>query len=421
MSKLAVHGGTPYRKRPFSERTPFGDKEVELVTEAIRSQNLFGLGGEKVTAFEKKFAEMYGVKYAVASTSGTAAIHIAIGGINPNPGDEIISAPITDGGAIVPVLYQNGIPIFADIDNTYNMDPAEVERNITKRTKAIVTVHIFGNACNMDAMVEISKKYNIPLIEDVSQAHATKYKDKYLGTIGDIGCFSLQQGKHMTTGDGGVTITNNDKLAERMRLFRDKGWTRKPGWGPRTYLFLAPNYRMTELQGAVGIAQLEKVKDRVKKRNELGTLLTSLIHEIDGLISPPVTGGTEHAYWLYPLLVTKWPVKKFADALVAEGVPCSSGYIGEPIFLCMEALARKKTFGTSHFPFDSPYTDRKIEYTKGMCPKTEEALHRMIILSIHEDLTREDILDMAGAIHKVAEGNISQNRKLNIEKQKRRD
>jgi len=404
MCKLAMYGGTPYWKKPFPKRAPFGDREVELVTDAIKSQDLFGLGGEKVTTFEKIFAKMYGAKYAVASSSGTAAIHIAIGTINPNPGDEIISAPITDGGAIVPILYQNAIPIFADIDSSYNMDPADVERKITKRTKAIVTVHIFGSACNMDAMVEISKKHNIPLIEDVSQAHATKYKGRYLGTIGDIGCFSLQQTKHMTTGDGGMTITNNDKLAERMRLFRDKGWTRKPGWGPRTYLFLAPNYRMTELQGAVGIAQLEKVKDKVRKRNELGDLLTSSISDIDGLIPPPVTEGTKHAYWLYPLLVNEWPIKKFAEAVTAEGVPCMPGYIGEPIFLCMEALARKETFGTSHFPFDSSYTNTKIEYTKGMCPKTEEALHHMITLPIHEDLTHKNVLDMAGTIHKVAEG-----------------
>lgn len=399
---LAIKGGKPFRSKPFPRRTPFGDLEIQLLTEAVRSQNLFGLGGAKVTQFEKEFAALYGVKYAVGSTSGTAAIHVAIGTINPDPGDEIITAPITDGGTIVPILYQNAIPVFADIDDTYNMDPADVERKITERTKAILVVHLFGNACNMDAMVEIARRHKLALIEDCSQAHVTKYKGKYLGTIGDIGCFSLQQSKHMTTGDGGVTITNRDDLAERMMLFRDKGWSRKPGWGPRTYLFLAPNYRMTELQGAVGLAQVKKVRAVVQKRMELGNLLTDSIHDIPGLRPAPVTPGSEHSYWSYPLRVEAWNPKTFAQALNAEGVGCGCGYIGEPIFLCMEALCNKVTFGRSHHPFDGCHTSRHYVYTKGMCPHTEEALQHMLNLSIHEQMCREDIMDMAGAIRKVA-------------------
>ena len=177
-------------------------------------------------------AALYGADLAVASTSGTAAIHIAIGAINPEPGDEIITAPITDGGTIVPILYQNAIPVFADIDRTYNMDPASVERQITPRTKAILVVHLFGNPCDMDAMVDIACRHGLWLIEDCSQAHQTTYKGRLLGYLGDVGCFSLQQSKHMTTGDGGVTITNNLALANRLINFRDKGWNRQPGWVP---------------------------------------------------------------------------------------------------------------------------------------------------------------------------------------------
>src|SRR5262245_19865454 len=149
-SKLAIEGGTPYRATPFPKRTPFGEEEIALVTEAIQSQNLFGLGGPKVTALEKEFANLYSVQHAVASTSGTAAIHIAVGTINPNPGDEIITAPITDGGSVVPIVYQNCIPVFADVDETYNMDPRDVERKISSRTRAILLVHLFGNPCDMD-------------------------------------------------------------------------------------------------------------------------------------------------------------------------------------------------------------------------------------------------------------------------------
>jgi len=404
MAKLAIEGGEPYRKRPFPSRTPFSHREIELLTEAVQSQNLFGLGGKMVTAFEEGFARLYGAKYAIASTSGTAAIHVAVGTIDPEPGDEIITAPITDGGTIVPIIYQNAIPIFADIDSSYNMDPLDVERKITPRTRAIIGVHLFGNPCDMDAMVDIAQRHHLYLIEDCSQSHLTEYKGRLLGTFGDLAAFSLQQSKHMTTGDGGMTITNRDDLADRMTFFRDKGWTRKPGWGPRTYAFLAPNYRMTELQGAVGLAQLEKVQDVVSRRHELGNYLTSLIRNIQGIEAAPVTPGGKHTYWLYPLRIKDWSALEFAQALSAEGVPAGAGYIGEPIFLCMEALAGKKTFGTSTHPFDGCHGGRQIEYAKGMCPRTEEELQRMVTLGLHEGYTRGDIEDMAGAIRKVAEG-----------------
>jgi len=357
-----------------------------------------------VPEFEEKFAELYGVKYAASSTSGTAAIHVAVGTIDPNPGDEIITAPITDLGTVTPILQQNAIPIFAEVDpETYNMDPEDVERKITDRTRAILVVHLFGNPADMDAMVEIAARHNLPLIEDCCQAHVTEYKGKLLGTIGDIGCFSLQQSKHMTTGDGGMTITNNDAYYERMRFFVDKGFQRK-GWGPRAYLFLAPNYRMTELQAAVGLAQLEKVQGVAERRNRLGDLLTHQIQGIDGVYPASVTEGGRHTYWSYPFRVTMADVEVFAKALAAEGVGASAGYIGKPIFLCSEALTAKKTYGTSHCPFDCPHTDRQIEYTEGMCPITEEAMNHLVTVGINENYTEEDIRDMAGAIRKVAEG-----------------
>ncbi|NPV09787.1 MAG: DegT/DnrJ/EryC1/StrS family aminotransferase [Anaerolineae bacterium] len=404
MDRLAVDGGSPYRTAEFPRRTPFGDEEVELVTRAIRSQNLFWSGGTMVNEFEKEFAGLYGVRHATASSSGTAAIHVAVGTIDPEPGDEIITGPITDAGSIVPIVYQNAIPIFADINSDYCMDPEDVERKITPRTKAIMAVHLFGNPCDMDAMTDIARRHGIFLIEDCSQAHLTEYKGRLLGTFGDIAAFSLQQSKHMTTGDGGVTITNRDDLAGRMAGFRDKGWARRPGWGPRTYLFLAPNYRMTELQGAVGLAQLPKVRAVVERRNQLGDYLTSLIGDLPGLDPAPVTPGGKHSYWLYPLRVKEGTAEEFARALSAEGVPAGAGYIGQPIFLCMEALAGKKTFGASGHPFDGCHGGRQIQYTAGMTPRAEEELQHMVTLSLNENYTRADIEDMAGAIRKVAEG-----------------
>ncbi|HEX2037177.1 MAG TPA: DegT/DnrJ/EryC1/StrS family aminotransferase [Chloroflexota bacterium] len=400
---LAIHGGTPYRTAPFPRRAPFGDREVELVTEAIRSQNLFGPGNRMVPEFERRFADLYGVPHVAASSSGTAAIHVAVGTLNPEPGDEIITAPITDLGTVVPIIYQTAIPVFADVDETYNMDPADVERKITPRTRAILVVHLFGNPANMDAIMAIARRHGLPVIEDCSQAHLTSYKGRLCGTIGDLGAFSLQQSKHMTTGDGGMTISARDDLAERMRFFTDKGWTRKPGWGARTYLFLAPNYRMTELQGAVGLAQVEKVRAVVARRTELGNRLTARLRGLPGLLPAPVTEGGTHTYWSYPLRVTRWTPRSFAGALRAEGVPAGGGYIGKPIYLCAEALCAQATFGTSGFPFTSPYVRQAPRYDESLCPRAQDALDHMVTLSIVESYSEQDIDDMAGAIAKVAE------------------
>jgi len=372
------------------ERKLFGPEELLLLTEALVSQNLFGITGKMVPAFEREFAKVYGIPYAVASTSGTAAIHTALGALDLNPGDEVITAPITDLGTIIPVIYQQCIPVFADIDDTYNMDPIDVERKITPRTKAIVVVHIFGNSCNMDEMVKIARKHNIPLIEDCSQAHVTEYKGKYVGTIGDIGCFSFQQAKHMTTGDGGMTITSNKVYYEKMKLFVDKGYARK-GWGSRAYLFLGMNYRMNELTAAVGLAQLKKVKGVVQKRNELGTYMTKLLTGLEGIATAPVTEGAKSSYWMYVVNLRKADVEAVVQEMRKEKVGASAGYTGKPIYLCSESLAAKKTFGTSEFPFSPKVTDKVYEYKEGLCPKAEEALKHMLCIGLDESWTKERV------------------------------
>ena len=173
----------PWRKG----RTPFNAEELKLVRQALQSQHLCCSDGRMVPALEREFAMAYGAPYGVASTSGTAAIHVALGALDLNPGSEVITAPITDLGTIIPIISQNCIPVFADIDETYNMDPADVERKITPKTKAILVVHLFGNPCNMDAMVDIAKSHHIHIIEDCAPAHMKEYKGRYEGTIGDIG------------------------------------------------------------------------------------------------------------------------------------------------------------------------------------------------------------------------------------------
>lgn len=367
-------------------RTPYGAEELALVRQALISQNLCCIDGHMVRSFEQEFATAHDIPYAVASTSGTAAIHVALGALDLGPGDEVITTPITDLGTVIPIIQQNAIPVFADVDETLTLDPADVARKVTPRTKAIIAVHLFGNPCDMDALREIAGTYGLALIEDCSQAHFAEYKGRMVGTIGDIGCFSFQQSKLMTTGDGGMTITSNRAYYERMKLFVDKGWARK-GFGPRAYLFHAPNYRMTELTGAVGLAQLGKVGSVVARRRAIGERLRQQLASIEGVGSLPVTAGSRHSYWLYPAIVDGFDASDIAMAMRTHKVPASGGYIGKPIYLCSESLAAKRTFGASQWPFTCNEPDVTYEYKAGLCPRAELLLPRLLILPIDETWT----------------------------------
>lgn len=404
--RLAVHGGEPVRKTPFPKERKVGEEEINELREVIETGWLFRWGGSKVQAFEKAFADRHGVRFAVACSSGTAAIHLAIAALQLEPGDEVITAPITDIGSIAPILKEGGIPLFADVDpETGNMDPESVDRLIGPRTKALLLVHLAGNPCDMDAFVAIAKRNGLTLIEDCAQAHLAEYKGKLVGTIGHIGCFSLQQSKHITTGDGGVSITDDEELATKMVLFMDKGWERGAMTPHRKYVMLGLNYRMNELTGAVALAQMKRLDWVVAERHRKGRLLSQLIAECTFVKPQKVLEGCKEVYWHYELLVqphTPFTADEFAKALQAEGIPCSAHYIGKPIFLCHEALRRQKVFGTSYFPFD--HASREVRYDETTCPRAQDYLNRLIVLPLHEFLSDDDVADMAKAIIKVERG-----------------
>ena len=406
MERLAIDGGPKAITHPFGSGKKWGYDELREVLDVFESGRYYRYDGSKVLDFEQAFRKAYGARYAVAGTSGTAAIHIALGMLNPEPGSEIITGPITDLGSIVPILYQQCIPVFADSDpETFCMDPKEIQRCVTPRTAAIMPIHLFGNPCNMDAVMKVAAKHKLPVIEDCSQAHHTFYKGKLCGTIGDIGAFSLQASKHITTGEGGMTITNRKALAERGSLFADKGWARA-GWGPRAYRFLGLNYRMTELQGAVGCGQIRKLEAVTTARNRNGDLLTELVGDVPGVKPQRVTPGAKHTYWQYGMAVqpdASYAPTEFARALSAEGLGAGVGYIGKPIFLCAGACWEKSTLGKSELPYSLPGVP-EVTYDEDTCPKTVELLTRMITLGMSEFYTKADIEAMAKAISKVAVG-----------------
>lgn len=406
MSKLAIHGGKPVRSKPLIpakfSKMRYGKEEIRLLTEVIKSGNLNRVAGTKAKLLESKFEEYFGVKHAVVSSSGTAAIHIALASIGINPGDEVITTPITDMGTIIPILFQNAIPVFCDVDpRTINVTGDDIERRITKKTKAIIAVHYGGCPCEMDKIMKVAKKHNLYVIEDCAQSWLAEYGGKKAGTIGDIGCFSLNTYKHISCGDGGVTITNSRKLAGRQALFADKGWNRKSRM--REHPFLGINYRMTELQAAVALAQLKKLKKIVASRRKMASLLNSMIKDVPGIIVPHVPEGAKHSYWLYILKIDKDILKvseeHFGKALSSEGIPNSISRHSRPVYF-YDVLKLQKTFGSSHHPFD--YHRKNVKYKKGLCPKAEDVLREMIVITISEFFCRKDVEDIAKAIEKVA-------------------
>lgn len=405
-TRLAIEGGEKVRTTSLPGGKKVGAEELKELADVIESGQMFRWGGTKVVQFEKEFAELHGVKHAVASNSGTSSIHTALGMINPAPGDEIITPPITDLGSILPIIYQNCIPIFADVlPDTYNLDPDSVEANITEKTRAIMAIHLFGNATDMDPILQIARKHNLVVIEDCSQAHLAEYEGKLVGTLGDIGCFSLQQSKHMTTGAGGVTVTDNDDYGERGLRFTDKGLHRG-GQSQRQYSLIGLNYHMTELQGAVACAQVRKVQNVVGRRRRNGDLLTALISGAPHLQPQRVLPDCKPSYWLYGLTVNPdapFSAKQFVEALGAEGISGSPSYIGKPIFLCSESIENQRTFGGTSHPWDHPQARKGVKYYEGLCPVTEDILSRVVTIPMQEFYEESDVRDMAAAICKVAE------------------
>ena len=415
MDKLAIHGGEPVVSRKLPTHADksgrfIGEEEFQQVSEVIKSGSLSFLYGEKVNQLEREFASLYNVKTAVATSSGTAALHTAVTFVNPNPGDEIITSPITDIGSIIPILYQNAIPVFADVDpETHTIDPKEVEKKITGRTKAILVVHIYGHPCDMDPIMKIAEEKGLVVIEDCAQAVLALYKGKKVGTIGHLGCFSFQQSKHMTTGDGGMVITCwDERFGRKLRLCADKGWPREKELEGvrRDHLFLAPNYHMTELQAAVGLAQLKKLEKCVEKRRQLAKLFDGLVEKIPGL-SPQIEKewGT-YSYFFYPIDVDlkkfKVSLIKLARAIRAEGLEVDPGYLPFPIY-GYDMIRKKRTYGTSECPFSCPIYGKHTEYPEGLCPQAEKACKDTLILPWNEKFTEQDLQDIAKGIKKVVD------------------
>ncbi len=376
-----------------------GDEEIANLTAAIRSGTLTSTKGAFVKTLESRFAALHGVAHAYACASGSSAIHAAISAIDPEPGDEIITTPITDMGALTPILYQAAIPVFADVDvRTCNVTAATIERHLSDRTRAIVVTHLFGNPCDMTDILALARSRRIPVIEDCAQSFLARSQGRYVGTLGSIGCFSLQQGKHITTGEGGLVITDDPALARRMFLFINKGWAY--GELNPDHEFLALNSRMSELQGAVAVAQLDKLAGSVRNRIEAAAALTRALIGLPGIETPWTKPGDVHSFWKYCLRVDDRVIAGGAPALARrlkeKGIASAPRYIQKPAFQC-QIFREQRTFGRSRFPFTLARPDA-IDYRASRYPGTIEALEGILVLPWNECYTVEHLDFLADSL-----------------------
>ncbi len=416
---LAIDGGTPVRTERFGNKHIFGDEDMRQLTDLMSNANVRWNGGDKVQAFEDQFAQIHDIKYAQATDSGSGALHSAVAALDLEPGDEIITTPVTDIGTVQGMLLQNLIPVFADWDaDTFNTDPKDIERRITDRTGAIVVVHLLGNPCDMDEILDIGRRYNLPIIEDCAQAHLAEYKGRLVGTMGDMGCYSLG-GKMMTTGQGGMIITNNEALARRAKGHAHKGSeyddelreslrpTAERRGSERGYSFLGDFHTMSDLQGAIGLAQIQRWQEYKELRAHSASILDEETFELPGFRHQLVREGNVRTHWVWGFKIIEEEMgincEQFCQAVKAEGIPlCNGPYLqGRPLYR-YPVFAEERTYGKSGYPFVDENGERRIDYNALHLPVIERELPKVGGIQFLSTFTEDDVRDIGRAIRKVA-------------------
>lgn len=404
MDKLALYDGMKAKSTPFSTGRRFAEEEIKELTETLEGNTLFYLHGSKTKKMEQKMCEMYGVKHAVACSSGSAAVHCAVAALGIGPGDEVLVPAITDMGSVIGILYQGAIPVFLDMDeNTFNFDIDDMEGKITGRTKAVLAVHHMGNPCDMDRILTIARRHNLFVIEDCAQSWHARHKGRLVGTMGDVGCFSLNDFKHISTGEGGICITYDTAIADRLRLYSDKGYYRDGS--DRMSDFLAPNYRISELCSAVALAQMGKLERIVQRRHQIAQRLNKSLEDIKGLYPMQVEDGSFCSYWFYlaRLEEKEFGVSRneFLDILNAEGIPCGGSHTPTPLY-GYGVFKNLNAFAGTQYPFKSRDFDSDYSYDNPDCPNSQAFLDKTVIITINEFYSDDDVEDICRAFEKIA-------------------
>ncbi len=423
MSKLAINGGKKVREELFPAYRVIGKEEEEAVVEVLRSGILSKYlgcwaddfyGGPQVQAMEKEWAEFYGVKHAISVNSATSALYCAAGAIGLEPGDEVIVSPYTMcASATAPLIY-NAVPVFADIEyDYYCLDPEDIERKITDKTKAIIVVDILGQPYDVKRINEIAKKHGLYIIEDNAQGPLATYQGKYAGTLGDIGVFSLNYHKHIHCGEGGILVTDDDELAERMRLIRNhaEAVVEKKGVTNLNNM-IGFNMRMTEIEAAITREQLKKVKWLVEERRRNVKYIEENLKDIPFLKMPKIREGCEHSYYIHAIKYDEAQTgvtrEKFVAAMQAElmpielreteGVKIGLGY-QQPLYQ-QPLFQQRIAYGNTSYPFSEQvtYEGKNCPMCEKIC-KSETIFHELM----RPFMSQKDLDDVIAAFHKVAE------------------
>ena len=378
MEKLAINGGKPVSERKIPIAKPiFPDETIRDISEVLQSGYL--CQGSKTADFEEKFRERVGAEYAYAVNSGTAALHAAYMSIL-KPGDEVIVPAFTFIATASTVVFSGGKPVFADIDaETLTINPKDVEKKISQKTRAIAPVHLFGNVADMKTLLEIAEDYNLYLVNDAAQAHGTEIDGKDVGCLNHLNCYSFYPTKTMTTGEGGMVTTNDKELFEKGKLIRNHGQESR-----YNHMILGLNYRMTEIAAVIGLNQLQRLNDFLKKRRRNAEILTEGLRNIYGLKPQTIGNGVNSSYSYYTIIMDldnfKCNRDEFVESLKAENIDCMIYY---PIPLTKQPALK--------------------EYAKkASCTVTEEMSKKVFSIPVHPGLTKEDSEKILEALEKVS-------------------
>ena len=372
---------------------PLLDSEYNDLLKIARSGLFSRYSSDYVDNLEQKLAKYYQTDYAITCTSGTAALHGCLVALDFKPGSEIITTSVADIGIIIPIIYENLIPVFSDIDSeSFNITADMVSEKITKKTKAVIAVHLAGNPCDLDELSNLCKSKNITLIEDFSQAHGAKWDDKKIGSFGSISYGSFQQSKQITCGEGGVIVTSDKNLRRRAFIGVDKAWQRELSLEKRQYEFLAPNLRFNALQAAVLTPQLKRLDSVISRKRQIAEKISKKLAPFDSFIkTQKIYNKGFHSYYSFPLIAKDNLFRdKIVDLLNDEyNMYCAKGYANPvPLYQCVNALKNPKKYGKELI-----YS--KNEYPKGLCPQAEDLLKKSFLIPFNENYNDDEINDIS--------------------------
>ena len=412
-SRLAILGGEPVRTRPFPAYRTIGAEERGAVNEVLDSGNLSQFlgtwspgfhGGPRVRKLEREWADYYGVKHAVSVNSATSGLYAALGASGVGPGDEVIVSPYTMSCSAVGPLIYGATPVFADIDPcTYCISAETIRRVLTPRTRAILAVDLFGHPADFDAINQIAREHDLIVIEDAAQAPGAKLRGRWAGCLAHMGVFSLNYHKTIHSGEGGIVVTDDDELADRLSLIRNHGETVVEDKGA-THLahLIGYNYRMTEIEAAIASEQLKKLETLTRARIEAAEFLSERWEQVPGLAPAQVQPDCRHVYYVLAVQYDAHTMgvsrERFLAAVGEEGVPLSAGYV-KPLYL--QPIYQQRAFRCGA---NCDRYSGSISYEEGICPIAETMYNERLFYTmlIHADLSRADLTDVALAVEKVA-------------------